>query len=212
MARVTAAELRQEIGRLLDLDPDLSQAEVVRRIRGGGVQARDQRIRANLRTERAIRGAADRAVRSTVAGFEAIVEAAGRGSRTVRSDSALSATLDTGRGLRGLGLRTQLLESGATQGRGGAQATHARIDYECVYEAEIFYYGNPSGITSGRVAGRIVQDLRLYQRDLIEVRIEQQVVGQINQKFNPSAESVQEGLEINFTMFDVRITSVELRG
>ena len=197
---VNPRELLREVERLLRADPDLSVSAITGQLRASGVGARDQRIRAAVRTSRV----------QQLRAADSIL------GQALAASPVLTTALDI-LGLPGgnlvanaIGFRTQLKELGATVAAGSnlETSTHVSLDWRVTYTASIYAFGEKLDTVSRIVTGRNVADLRFFDRTVIESRAAQKIVGQLAEEF----ERDTEGIEVVFDKFDIALTSVQFRG
>ena len=192
---VNRRELLAEVDRLLQADPSLSIRSITGQLRAGGIGARDQRIRAaarTVRTQRAAGGVLGAAL-PVIADLTTALDIPGAGLLT-----------------QAIGFRTQLRELGATAAPGSnfQTATHVSIDWRVTYTAAIYANGERLDTVSRVITGRTVQDLRFFDRTVIESRAAQKIIGQLAEEF----ERDTEGIEVSFDKFDIALTGVQFRG
>ncbi len=178
--RISTDDLNREVRRLLDRDPDLSRSAITRELRGRGVAVGSERIRASVR--------------------------AGR----ITSGQVQTGLLDVVGTLRSPGLT--LVAGGASlrQGTRAETATFAAIDWRVTYSVNVYYRGRLQSRRTDGLTGRTIQDLRRYNRDLIETQIQNQIQGRLYAMFESPDDS--DLYSYDFTQFDVEIVNVELRG
>ena len=185
MVRFSSSELRGEIGRLIARDPSLSQAAVIRQLRSSGFRGSNVRLRVLVDFER----------------------------MGVQSGGSLEGMLNVR--LQGAGRERTLVtasEIGIEIPAQLSQGTHIAINWRATFSAVVTLYGDVIERIRETLDGRIVQPIEHFNRDFIQARIEQQIIGRIITRIGSGSESFIEGVEVDLTNINVTIISSELRG
>ena len=184
--RISDAELRQRIARQLADDKDISAREIARRLRAGGISVSHDRVRTITRLERAIiKGLSDVTLQAFGVEYDLLDFANPR----------------------------QLAEAIYRQNPTDIAyrvATSVAVDYTVRVTYTAIRYGTADDSRTITLDGRIVQPLTDYRRDLVEKRIEDQLIGRIeNLEFN---DTDPEGMDIVIEHLDVVIRTLTLGG
>ena len=182
--RFSRADLQREIARELETDPDISIRQVTQRLRARGVRARDERIRAGVRTQRT-------------------------GAR-----SPIELPADAFASPRQLGIAIRELSGDTAEVTGGeTDPTHVALTYDGIVRVRVLFYGNPmDNVRDTYVArGQFVQPLDAYNPELLAQRIAQNIAGQVAVEVGNGTEGGTDGIEVIILHSDVRITRVEFR-
>ena len=199
--RISTDDLSREVGRLLDRDPDLSRSAITRELRGRGIAVGSERIRAVARVQRAVKQAQRDAFRQLGRGFG--------GNQDILKIS-LTTSLESASGLSRPGQTLQAAGAVTREGTRADRATFAAIDWRVSFTVRVFFRGQFLRDYSESLTGRTIQDLRRYNRDLVEAQIQNQIQGRLYQMFESPDDS--DLYSYNFTRFDIEIVNVELRG
>lgn len=180
--RISTDDLSREVARLLDRDPDLSRTAITAELRASGTAVGSERIRGVVRVARGRRGGA----------------------------SSITSAFNAATGVRSP-VQT-LLAGGATtrDGTSASKSTFAAIDWRVNYEVNVYRSGQLQRRVSNTITGRTVQDLRRFNRDLIETQIKNQIQGRLYTMFESPGDS--DLYDYEFLRFDVELDKVELRG
>lgn len=188
--RISDAELRERIREYLRREPDLSARAIASRIRAGNVSVSNDRARAITRLERATQQS--------------------NAANSLRRPFAASgltydrASFATDRQLAEAIYRTN------PQRANVITASHVAIDYAARLTYTPYNYGKAGRQKTVLLTGRIIQPLAAYEKDLVEKRIEDQLVGRLEQlEFN---DTDLEGRDIVVHSTRVTIRTLTLGG